>query len=158
MNHFHYYSLWAVGMVVLIGCGSPMTTKTVSTAAEMPTPPRGAPNELKQVSETDLASALLTFSLELNQKVYEYSDWGEPPQFAIWLEDADSSRIRTIWVTYRTGTGDWKGKVECPVALPYWVSRYNKETATSGPPTFFEPVIDAITGATPKQDIIHQPY
>ena len=40
------------------------------------------------------------------------------------------------------------------MALPYWVSRYNKETATSGPPTFFEPVIDAITGATPKQDIM----
>ncbi len=96
--------------------------------------------------------ATLTFSLSLDLDVYDSTDYGEPPQFAIWLENPDSNEIRTIWVTYRMGKGIWKGKMECPVALPYWVSRYNKETSTVGPPTFREPLADAVTGATPKHD------
>ena len=59
-------------------------------------------------------------------------------------------RVRTVAVTHRTGAGDWEGKVECGVALPYWVGFYNQETGTEGPPTWDEPAADAVTCATPR--------
>jgi len=152
MNRLYYHILFAAGMVVLIGCDSPITTKDVLADANTPT----TSNELPQTEVMESDFALLIFSLKLNQRVYEDSDWGDPPQFAIWLEDLAGDRIRTVWVTHRTGTGDWKGKVECPVSLPYWVSRWNKETGSIGPPTFHEPVVDAVTGATPKQELTVQ--
>ena len=95
---------------------------------------------------------VLTFSITQSRRVYESSDWGEPPQFAIWLEEPDTGEIRTVHVTWRSATGNWVGKVECPVALPYWVSRYNKQTKTAGPPTPKKPIVDALTGATPKAE------
>ena len=160
MNSLRYYALCIVGLVVLIGCGSVLTTKEdsagedtgIAAAGGMSTALPSDANEPQQADTMKPASALLRFSLKLNQRVYEASDWGDPPQFAIWLENADSSKIRTVWVTYRTGTGNWVGKVECPVSLPYWVSRYNRETQTSGPPTPHKAVVDAVTGATPKHD------
>ena len=149
MNRLYYHVLFAAGMVVLIGCDSSVGTKGALTDANTPI----TSNELRQAEVMESGSALLTFSLKLDQQVYEDSDWGDSPQFAIWLDDSAGGRIRTVWVTHRTGTGDWKGKVECPVSLPYWVSRWNKETGSIGPPTFHEPVVDAVTGATPKQDL-----
>ncbi len=97
--------------------------------------------------------ARLTFLLILNPEVYRATDYGEPPQIAIWLEQPVSGRIRTVWVTRRTAKGDWAGKVECLTALPFWVSRYNLETETKGPPTFRMQLTDAITGATPKHEL-----
>ncbi len=99
----------------------------------------------------DQNSATLVFSLTLNSEVYKASNYGEPPQIAIWLENRDSGIIRTIWVTRRLGKSDWDGRVECITALPYWVSRYNIATDTQGPPTIFDPLSDAVTGATPKK-------
>lgn len=102
-----------------------------------------------QAIAEDAADAIeLVFNLELNRQAYRRSDFGEPPQLAIWLENADGI-IRTVWVSRSTGKGLWLGKVECPVSLPYWVSRYNRQTGTQGPPTFKQPVVDAVTGATP---------
>jgi len=72
---------------------------------------------------------------------------------AIWLENPKTGEIKTLWVSYRSGSGDWVGKVECPVALSYWFSRFNKETGTSGPPSFQKPAPIAITGATPKTNL-----
>ena len=99
------------------------------------------------------ALATLVFSVRLNRDAYEASDWGEAPQFAFWLEDPQSGGGRTVWVTYRTGAGDWVGKVECPVSLPYWASRYQRETTRAAPPTIAEPVVAAVTGATPRQEL-----
>lgn len=113
----------------------------------------------KQADVTPSAAATdmkLAFSIELNECVYRDSNWGQPPQFAIWLEDEAGEKIRTVWVTHRMGKGNWLGKTECPIALAYWVSRYNKQTHTCGPPTLQKPVADAITGATPKKGIIVQ--
>jgi len=59
----------------------------------------------------------LLFQIELNQRVYENSTWGDPPQMAVWLQDETDDGIRTVAVTHRTGAGDWEGKVECCVAL-----------------------------------------
>ena len=94
----------------------------------------------------------LAFRLKIDRQVYIQSDWGHPPQLAIWLEQPDGGKIRTLWVTYRTGACDWTGKAACPVSLPYWVGRYNRETNTTGPPTYQRPVADAITQPTPKDE------
>jgi hypothetical protein len=93
----------------------------------------------------------LTFLLTLDQKVYDYTDYGEPPQIAIWLEHSKTHKIKTLFVTHRTASGDWHGKVECPVSLPYWVSRYQKETHSTAAPSHKQPLPDALSGATPQK-------
>lgn len=99
-------------------------------------------------------AVLLTFKLELNPLVYQDSAWGDPPQLAVWLRNPDTGSIRMVMVTYRTAACDWDGKVECSVALPYWVSFYNKQTGTQGPPKWDSPVADAVTCATPKTSLV----
>lgn len=106
-----------------------------------------------QINFIQEGDVVLYFSVDLNPDIYERSDWGEPPQVAIWLEDSVGKDIRTVFVTYRSATGDWMGKVSCPVALPYWFSRYNKETGTVGPPTYRNPAPHAVTGATPTLEL-----
>ncbi|MBN2457171.1 MAG: hypothetical protein JXB29_11660 [Sedimentisphaerales bacterium] len=108
-------------------------------------------NKEQTINLDNSVNVNLMFYFELNKKVYEDSDWGEPPQFAIWLEEPNSGIIHTVCVSYRTASGDWMGKVECPLSLPYWVSRYNKQTGNKGAPTFRRKLADAITAATPTQ-------
>jgi hypothetical protein len=96
----------------------------------------------------------LQFSLSLDPQVYGQSHYKKPPQFAIWIEDPKCGQIQTVWVTEKTGAGSWGGKTVRPVSLPYWVSRWNKETGGSGDPTPENPAADAVTGATPKQDFV----
>lgn len=94
----------------------------------------------------------LQFSLSLDPQVYSLSKYKKPPQFAIWIEEAAGDKIRTVWVSEKTGDGSWGGKTVRPVSLPYWASRWQKETGNSGDPTPESPAADAVTGATPKQD------
>ena len=107
----------------------------------------------KPVMLCNSGKSQLTFHVKLNREIYQLSDYGEAPQLAIWLESEDGKEIRTVFVTYRTAKAKWKGKVECPVSLSFWVGRWNKETATIGEPTAKNPVIDAVTGATPKDEL-----
>lgn len=95
----------------------------------------------------------LVFRVELNPRVYEDSAWADPPQLAIWLENERDGAIRTVVVTHRVGAGDWEGKVECAVALPYWTVFYQRKTGAAGPPTWDKPAPDAITCATPRTDL-----
>ena len=128
-------------LAVLFGCsGSGKMSQKVQKQASAP----GC------TSRDKTEKAELIFSIKLNNEIYRQSDWGEPPQIAIWLESPDGSVIRTVFVTYRAGFGHWVDKVECPVALPYWISRWNRETKTTGAPSFNTHVPDAVTGATPK--------
>ncbi len=90
------------------------------------------------------------FSIRQERDIYELSDYGEPPQFAIWLENKNTGDIRTVFVTYRTATGDFEGKVECPISLPAWIGAFRKETGRDDFPTPRKPICDAITGATSK--------
>ncbi len=92
----------------------------------------------------------LVFSIHQNRQIYEASIYGEPPQFAIWLEDPSSGTIKTVFVTYRTGHGDFEGKASVPVALPAWIGAFRKETGRDNMPTPREPVAMAVTGATEK--------
>ena len=137
-----YFRLCLIGFALVSGCERNLKTKDI---------PDNAKTDLivERTQESNSTNAKLIFSLTLNQRVYDFSDYGEPPQFAIWLEDPNSGEIRTVWVTYRTAVNRWKGKIECPVSLPYWRSLFNKETQAAGSPAFRRPVLDAVTGATP---------
>ena len=92
----------------------------------------------------------LLFNIDQKQEIYDQSDYGEPPQFAIWLENPENQTIKTVFVTHRTGTGEFDGKVECPVSLPIWIGIFRKETGRDDFPRPWKPFFDGVTGATPK--------
>lgn len=92
----------------------------------------------------------LLFTIHQERDVYDQSDYGEPPQFAIWLENSESGEIKTVFVTYRTATGNFEGKVECPVSLPAWIGAFRIETERDDIPTVKNPAYEAVTGATPQ--------
>jgi hypothetical protein len=92
----------------------------------------------------------LHFNIHQDRDVYDQSDYDEPPQFAIWLENLETKMVRTVFVTYRTGTGNFEGKVECPVSLPVWIGVFRRETGRNDFPRPWKPFYDGITGATPK--------
>jgi hypothetical protein len=94
----------------------------------------------------------LYFHIHQDRDVYDQSDYGEPPQFAIWLDNPKTNMVRTVFVTYRTGTGSFEGKVECPVSLPVWIDVFRKETARNDFPRPWKPFYDGVTGATPKEE------
>jgi len=86
-------------------------------------------------------------SFQLNVKVYDYSDYGEPPQIAVWLERGTEKKV--LSVTRRTAQNDWHGKVKCPVSLPYWASRFNAAVAGNSATAVKMP--DGVSCATPKE-------
>jgi len=92
----------------------------------------------------------LVFSFTQNKAIYENSIYGEPPQFAIWLEDPLTNEVKTVFVTYRTGHGDFEGKSAVPVALPAWIGAFRSETGRNDLPTPQNPVDMAVSGATQK--------
>ncbi len=101
-------------------------------------------------NSTQSGKNTLLFTIQQEKDVYERSDYGEPPQFAIWLENKTTGAMQTVFVTHRTGTGDFEGKVECTVSLPAWIGVFRKETGRDDLPSIQKPVDMAITGATPK--------
>ena len=84
------------------------------------------------------------------------------PLFAIWLADENGKFIQTLYVSESIGkgfflhgnrkTGTWlPGEIQRPAALPYWVHQRNVTNENGGLlPTPKSPVVDACTGATPK--------
>ena len=100
-------------------------------------------------------SLTISFTITQDRVVYEESDYGEPPQVAIWLEDPVTGTTRTVYVTYRTGTGRFAGKVECPVALPIWVKVYRREFGREGFPNPRSGAPEAITRATSRTETIN---
>jgi hypothetical protein len=87
------------------------------------------------------------FNIHINKSSVYLSTYSEPPQFAIWLEDAKTGRCRQVFVTYRVSRGDWEGKADVPVALPRWKAVFrdggNRERTDDE---------IAISGATPRED------
>jgi hypothetical protein len=90
----------------------------------------------------------LEFRIHLNQELIQISTYGEPPTFAIWLENSQG-KLENIYVTRRAWEGDWEGKPEVPVALPYWF-HLNEAGSFSENNGFLE--VDAVSGATPKDE------
>jgi hypothetical protein len=97
------------------------------------------------------SDATLVFEIEQDPQVYDLTLFGEPPQFAIWLENTETGAIKTVFVTRRTATGTFEGKTGVPIALPAWIGFYRKETGSTGWPTPRNPLDDAISGPTLKQ-------
>ena len=94
----------------------------------------------------------IRFDIEQDLEIISLSLFGEPPQLAIWLEDPVTARLQTVFVTYRSGTGDWIGKADCSAALPRWFQVFKQETNSSNLPTMENPAPEAVTGATPTQE------
>jgi hypothetical protein len=93
---------------------------------------------------------ILEFLMNVDRDVYEMTDFGEPPQIAVWLESHDKKKMRTVWVARRSGRRLWKGKFECPTALPLWESRHKNERSSYKERGLLKRLVDAISGATPK--------
>lgn len=79
-----------------------------------------------------------------------------PPQFAIWLEDTEGNYISTLFATKKIATEAWKSNDgnRRKEALPHWC--YQRGIIYDDGlylPTKEEPLIDGITGATPKAGI-----
>ena len=110
----------------------------------------GLTNCTNEGKKKDTETTLL-FTIYQESNVYRRSIYGEAPQFAIWLENKETGEIRSVFVTYRTATGDFKGKTACPVSLPVWIGAFRKETGRTDFPVPRNPAPDAITGATPKK-------
>lgn len=85
----------------------------------------------------------LNYSIEINSDVWLDAIAGEPPQMAFWMMDSSSMQTQTIWVTQRSGKNIWRGKVSCPIALPFWNSQKNSRQQ-----------LDAVSAATPKTSLV----
>lgn len=92
---------------------------------------------------------LIEFDIHQDMDLISTTSFSEPPEFAIWLEEPVSGKLKTIFVTYRSATGDLVGKAECPGCLPLWFAVYERETNTTGLPTPDSPAPEAVTVATP---------
>lgn len=93
---------------------------------------------------------LIEFSIHQNKEIIRLSSFAEPPQFAIWIENSKTYKVKTVFVTSRVGKGDWEGKANVPVALPRWFQIFRGKNQA------YE-IVDneeysAVTGATPKDD------
>ncbi len=108
--------------------------------------PPGTSQSPTTETASDSSQVTLQFSLRVNKNTYLYTDYGEPPQLAVWLEYPNGKFYKTVFVTHRTGANDWAGKVDCPVALPIWESRQFGQL----PPTQRPDFLAAVTGATPQ--------
>ncbi len=82
------------------------------------------------------------------------------PQIAVWIEDLDGRYIETLYVTRRAGTQSWRKSPDLPAkeirrpeSLPCWSHRRGIIYPDGlFMPTREDPVVDAITAASPKGD------
>jgi hypothetical protein len=98
---------------------------------------------------SDTNQVVLEFNFDINREVYQKTNFGDPPQLAIWIENLDSGIVKTVWVSRRTAKQEWKGKIECLVSLPYWEYRTAMKNDESPTRDIRDPDIDAVSGATP---------
>ena len=97
-----------------------------------------------------LGRTLIQFDIRQNKDIIYLSTFAEPPQFAIWIENVKTQKMKTVFVTSRVSKGDWEGKANVPNALPRWFEIFrgeNKSYMLVENDEFL-----AVTGATPKDD------
>jgi hypothetical protein len=110
--------------------------------------------EIENVAQSpglDSNQASIEFFVELDKTIYQKTNFGDPPQLAIWIENQDSSIIKSVWVSRRTAKQEWKGKIECLVSLPYWGHRLKIIKDHSTEYTSIDSDIDAVSQATPTE-------
>jgi len=95
---------------------------------------------------------VIQIDIHQDKKIIHLSNFAEPPQFAIWLENPSTKELKTVFVTHRVAKGDWEGKANVPVALPLWFKlfRSGKKPGEGSEPQKKKDM--AISGATPKAD------
>lgn len=91
------------------------------------------------------------FDIHQNKEAIYLSTFAEPPQFAIWLENLQTGKVKTVFVTSRVSKGDWEGKKNVPVALPRWYDLFKDQDQSDRSKDDNEHTL-AVTGATPKDD------
>lgn len=97
-----------------------------------------------------LGRTQIQFDIRQNKEIIHLSTFAEPPQFAIWLENAATHKLKTVFVTSRVSKGDWEGKANVPVALPRWFELFRGKNQSFELAENDE--FSAVTGATPKDD------
>ena len=95
---------------------------------------------------------LIEFDIRQDIELSLLTAFAEPAQFAIWLEEPVSHRLQTVFVTYRSGSGDWLGTADRPSSLPRWFEVFQEETNSPGLPSLDNPAPIAVTGATPQEE------
>ena len=95
---------------------------------------------------------LIQVDIHQNKKLIHLSNFAEPPQFAIWLENPSTKELKTVFVTHRVAKGDWEGKASVPVALPQWFKLFRGSKIQEEGSELNKRSDLAITGATPKGD------
>jgi len=93
---------------------------------------------------------LIQFDVHMNKELIHLTTFAEPPQFAIWIENSITHKLKTVFVTSRVGKGDWEGKANVPVALPKWFEIFRGENQSYKSVDNDE--YSAVSGATPKDD------
>jgi hypothetical protein len=99
-----------------------------------------------------LGRTLIQIDIHQNKKIIHLSNFAEPPQFAIWLENPSTKELKTVFVTHRVAKGDWEGKANVPVALPLWFKLFRGNNKQGEVISHKKSPEMAITGATPKSD------
>jgi len=88
--------------------------------------------------------------------LHQYSTFiKNPPQYAIWMEDASGTYLGSLFVTRKIATEGWifNGENRRVEALPVWSHRRNiTDGAGFLVPSKEKPLADGITGATPKRE------
>jgi len=124
----------------------------VSTALLVILPACQVRKEQAKVVAQPTGPVLIEFDIHQDMKLPFLTPFSEPAQFAIWLEEPVTGRLQTVFVTYRSGTGDWIGTADRKGSLPRWFEVFQQEHNKQGPPDFDNPAPDTVTGATPQQE------
>lgn len=95
---------------------------------------------------------LIQIDIHQNKELIHLSTFAEPPQFAIWLENAVTRELKHVFVTHRVAAGDWEGKANVPVALPQWFRLFKGKENTLQSTGSGKGEDLVVSGATPKMD------
>ena len=145
-------------LITITGCKpktepAQQTPAAVTKQAEEAVAKPPAEKPVEKAAAKAAGKMFIEFNIHQDKGLISSATFSEPPQFVIWLEEPVSHKYKTIFVTYRTGTGDMVGKAECPGCLPLWFEIYNRETGKKGyPKPDNNPAPAAVTGATPQQE------
>jgi hypothetical protein len=110
-----------------------------------------------EVIETNINGKGYTFEID-----FTAGKGHNAPSFAIWIEDMNENFIQELFVTKAVATGIYKfgdntsgkwaaGERLYAATLPYFIHKKSKDAAI---PNSDKPIVDAYTGATPKQDFL----
>lgn len=122
----------------------------------------------KNIVQYDTLNYAFDSGKSVLEVVFQKGESFNHPTFVIWIEDLEGNYIKTVFLTksFATGiysyadggNGTWKseqGESIRPAALPYWSHKRIITNFDGGVvPTPENPVIDAISGATPNESFV----